>query len=469
MIEFVNRFDEMKLLEEEYSKNTASFTVIYGRRRVGKTSLTSEFLKGKPYAVYYMATREGEIINKDNFKKQIAAFIDNPLLEQADVEWLDIFKQLVDFKPRARKIIVIDEFQYIGMSNPAFPSVFQKAWDTMLSKHNVMLIICGSLLNMMESQVLSYNSPLYGRRTSQIKLKQIDFRFYRAFFPTMPFADMVMFYSVTGGVPKYIETVMGSKNIYKAIENKVLSKQSYLYEEPHFLLSQEVKETGSYFSILRVIALGNRKLGNIAAAIGKSPTDLTKPLGTLIDLDLVEREVPITEAAPNKSKKGLYKIKDNFISFWFKYVYVHLASLERGETGYVMEQIKKSFIDNHVSFVYEDVAREKMWELNSQDTWDFRFNKLGRYWDSSTEVDIVAIDSVSKNIIMGECKFSINKKGHGVLNDLKKKEQTILREVPKGKIVSYVIFSRAGFTNELMQLAKADKSIVLVSSQGIAD
>ena len=463
MDKFIDRIEELKLLEEEYSKNSSTLTIIYGRRRVGKTSLISGFLKNKKNSIYYLATRENENQNKASFKNQIADFIENSLLKQANADWPDIFKYLIEYKTDTKKIIVIDEFQYIGMSNSAFPSIFQKIWDTLLLSNNVMVIICGSLINMMTAQALVYNSPLYGRRTSNIKLKQITFTCYKEFFPNLSFEEQILFYSITGGVPKYIETVLGSKNVYDAIENKILSKQSYLYEEPFFLLSQEVSEIGSYFSIIRAIAFGNRKLSDISSALGKEATGLTKYLKTLSDLDLIEREVPITETSPEKSKKGLYKIKDNFISFWFRYVYAYLSNLEKGEKNYVLEQIKRSFVDNHVSFIYEDICREKMWELNAQDRWDFRFNKLGRYWDGRNEIDIVAIDSVGKSIILGECKFSKNKKGIGVLGELKDaKERAVLREIPKGRVVAYIIFSKTGFTNELVEFAEKDKSIVLI-------
>jgi len=463
MGKFINRYNELKILKEEYEKDSSTLTIVYGRRRIGKTSLISEFLKDKESLVYFLATEESENINKNNFKKQIAEIIGNPLLTAANIEWFDIFKYFVEYKTIQKKIIVIDEFQYLGMSNSAFPSIFQKIWDMLLSKKNIMVILCGSLVNMMTSQTLAYDSPLYGRRTSQIKLKQIEFPFYKDFFPNLTFEDLVLFYSVTGGVPKYIESFMNDKSIYYAIENKILNKQSYLYEEPQFLLSKEVNEVGSYFSIIKAIAFGNRKLSDIANAISKKATDLTKYLKVLIDLDLIEREVPVTEMVPEKSKKGLYRLKDNYISFWFKFVYVYLANLEKGEKNYVLEQIKKSLIDNHVSYIYEDICHEKMWELNAQDKWDFRFNRLGRYWDSNTEIDVVAIDSVGKNIILGECKFSKNKKGIEVFEHLRKKELSVLREVPGGRIASYVIFSKAGFSDKLIKLAEDDGDIVLVT------
>jgi len=468
MTRFINRVSELEHLESEYASDSSTFTVIYGRRRVGKTALISEFLKDKDNAIYFLAAEGSEYINKDIYKKQVSKFIDNPHLATADVEWFDIFESLAKFKTDTKKIIVIDEFQYLGMANPAFPSLFNRAWELVLAKSDVMVIICGSLINMMMSQALSYSSPLYGRRTGQIKMKQVDWRFYKEFFPNLSFEDMVLYYSVTGGVPKYIETFKDSKNVYDAIENKVLNKDSYLYEEPYFLLSKEVSDVGSYFPIIRAIAFGNRKISDIASALGKKVTDLTTYLKVLIDLDLIEREVPATEDYPERSKKGLYRLKDYYFSFWFRFVYTNFARLEKGEKDYVMEQIKKSFIVNHVAYIYEDVCHEKMWELNNSDTWDFHFNKIGRYWDSNTEIDIVAISvdysaaNAPRKIILGECKFSKNKKGAGILNDLKEREQAVLKEVPNGKIVSYVIFSKGGFTDELIQLAKQDKNIILV-------
>ena len=171
-----------------------------------------------------------------------------------------------------------------------------------------MVILCGSLISMMESQTLNYASPLYGRRTGQIRLKQIPFSFYSEFFPGKSRRELVEFYAVTGGVPKYIELFRDADDIYAAIEQNVLQRSSFLYDEPNFLLRNEVAEVGSYFSIIKAIAAGNRKLGSIASVLEQKQSNLSKYLKTLIDLDILEREVPVTEEAPEKSKRGLYKI-----------------------------------------------------------------------------------------------------------------------------------------------------------------
>ena len=393
----------------------------------------------------------------------VSDFIQNDLLKTAHTDWISVFKELIKYKPSEKKIVVIDEFQYIGKSNSAFPSIIQKAWDTVMKDNNIMFIICGSYISLMKSQALDYSSPLYGRRTAQIRLRQIDFSHYHEFYNNKPQDDLIPFYAVTGGVPKYIEVFDSYTDIYTAIENNILNRQSFLYEEPFFLLQNEVTEIGSYFSLIKAIAFGNHKLSDIASEMGVKSTSVTKYLKTLIDLDLIEREVPITEANPEKSKSGLYKLTDNYIAFWFKFVYPYRSFLEKGETEFVLNKIKSGFIQNYVSFIYEDIAREKMWQLNLANTWSFNFDKLGRYWGSKCgEVDIVAIDSIEKNIILGECKYTRSQKGLDVLNTLLEKG-VVLQKLTKSKNIEYIIFSSGGFTKGLLDEASRNPHIKLVS------
>ena len=462
MKKFINRFKELVTLENEYQKES-SFVVIYGRRRVGKTTLINKFLNEHNNHLYFLATIEDEKSNINYFKKLVADYTNNSLINKMDLSWEELFDFIIDYKKDEKKIIVIDEFQYLGKVNSAFPSIMQRIWDLKLKDNNVMLILCGSLISMMESQVLNYSSPLYGRRTAQIKLKQIDFKYYKEFFNDKKEEELIELYSVTGGVPKYIELFNDHKNIYESIKNNILSKQSYLYEEPVFLLNNEVNELGSYFSIIKAIALGNHKLEKISSYLGKKATDLSKYLKVLMDLDIIEREVPVTEFTPEKSKKGLYKIKDNFLLFWFKFKYLYSSNLEREEVDFVLNQIKKSFIDTHVAYVYEDICREKMWELNDNNTFSTHFNKLGRHWDSNNEIDIVAIDTVNKKVIIGECKYSKNPKDVSVYSDLINNKQKVIEKVLKDyEVVNYVIFSRSGYSKDLKDLANKNKKIILL-------
>lgn len=462
MKSFIDRYEELHFLEKEYQRESASLVIVYGRRRIGKTALITEFMKNRP-AVYFLATEENEIQNRITFKNIVAEQTQNEFLRNVSVDrWDIIFKAWLDFPTDGKKLMVIDEFQYLGQANNAFPSVFQRIWDTMLKEKNVMVILCGSLISMMESQTLAYSSPLYGRRTGQIKLKQISFRHYHEFFPDKNEKELIAYYAVTGGVPKYIELFYDSADIYSAIENNVLSTSGFLYDEPNFLLQREVSEVGSYFSLIKTIAAGNHKLSKIAAALELKQTGLTQYLKSLINLDILEREVPITEEKPQTSKKGLYKIKDNFIVFWFRFIFPNLNYIESGHSELVMKKIRANLVDSHIAYVYEDVCKEKMWELNANGTWDFHFDKIGRWWDANSEIDIVATDSEGNHIIFGECKYRTDKVGIDVWNHL---VQTA-RQVEWRRNVrqeSFILFSVSGFTDELIRFSKKNKNLILMS------
>lgn len=460
MKQFIDREVELSFLERQYTAEEASLVILYGRRRVGKTALMSHFIRNK-CALYFLVTEESEHQNRIAFKEQVAEFTGNELLKAADIcQWDLIFKILTEVYNSTRLVILIDEFQYLGKSNPAFPSVFQKIWDTVLKNSNVMVILCGSLISMMESQTLSYSSPLYGRRTGQVRLKQIPFRCYDKFFPDKTRSELIEYYSVTGGVPKYIELFHSEKDIYQAIQTNVLQKSSFLYDEPNFLLQREVSEVGSYYSLIKTIAAGNQKLGKIASALELKQTGLTKYLKTLIDLDILEREVPVTESAPEKSKKGLYKIKDNFLLFWFKFIFPNLGIIESGHSDIALNKIYQNFIDNHVSYVYEDVCLEKLWDLNGEGVWNFHFEKAGRWWDGQNEIDLIALDDEGNNIIFGECKYWKSPVGIEVLEQLRYKAARVEWNRDKRK-EHYILFGINGFTHELISYAANHKNVLL--------
>ena len=184
---------------------------------------------------------------------------------------------------------------------------------------------------------------------------------------------------------------------------------------------------------------------------------MSKYLSTLCDLDILERQVPITEENPEKSKKGLYFIKDNFIRFWFKFVFPYRDMLESGQDEFVIQKLKQSFIDSHVSYVYEDICREKIWELNGK---PMMFNRVGRWWNKDTEIDIVAYDSMGNDILFGECKYSQKPKGIEVLSELKQKSHEVIWKNDTRKEY-FVIFSKSGFTKELENRANESDDIIL--------
>ncbi len=273
-----------------------------------------------------------------------------------------------------RFVLAIDEFQSLVNSNKHFSSIFQRIFDTKLKNKNIMIILCGSLISMMYSETLAYSSPLYGRRTAQIKLQEIDFSHYSEFYKGLNNIELIEYFSVTGGIPKYIELFNQGKNLYRSIKTEILNKNKFLYYEPRFLLREEVNDVSTYFSILSVIAAGNHKLNNITSRLGVQASSITSFLKKLIDLDIIEKQVPVTESNPSKSKKGLYFIKDNFLRFWFCFVFPYQSYLEMDDSDYVEKKIKIE-LKYLVANVFESLSRQVMLKFK----FPFVIEKCGRW------------------------------------------------------------------------------------------
>lgn len=463
-MKFIGRAKELSVLEKEYQRDTSSFVVMYGRWRVGKTTLIHEFCKDKK-VIFFLATEENEKQNQNAFRMKIAQATGSELLKISSInDWSVLFKEIAGYCRDERVVVVIDEFQYLGKVNPAFPSILMKIWDEFLGKSNIMLILCGSLINMMISQVLNYDSPLYGRRTAQMKMQQIPFSYYHEFMPDASKEQLIMHYAITGGVPKYIELFDKNEDIYEEIKENILSQTSFLYEEPVFLLQKEVVEIGRYFTLIKTIAAGNHKLSHIASAIGIKQTSIIKYLKTLQDLDILERQVPVTEENPEKSKKGLYFLKDNYFRFWFYFIYPYRDMIENGQEDYVMDKIKSNLVDRHVAYVYEDICREEVWQLLNDDRFNISFNRVGRWWgNKDVEIDIVAYDSLGSDILFGECKYSKKPKDVDVYYKLKEKSQYVTWNNQHRKEY-FVLYSKSGFSDQLKDLANEKDNLLLIQN-----
>ena len=460
---FVDRERELQTLEREYAREEAPFVVVYGRRRVGKTELIARFIRDKR-ALYYLATEEPELQNLESFQAVAADFLGSDLLRSARItRWEDIFRELAQScdSTHERAVIVIDEFQYLGKANPAYPSVFQRIWDTMLKDANVMLILCGSLISLMKDQVLSEESPLYGRRTAQIRMGQIPFSHYREFLPGRSTRELVERYAVTGGVPKYIELFEDQDDIFAAISTNILDRNGFLYDEPNFLLQREVPDVGTYFALIRAIAGGAHRPNEISRAFGMKQTSLNKYLKTLIELDVLERQVPVTESNPDKSKKSLYFIKDNFLQFWFRFLLPNLSYLETGRTAAVENRIREHFVDGHVAFAYEDVCRDRLWDMADSGMLGFIPERIGRWWSGDTEIDVVGLNAGEGRAVWGECKFWKDPVGINVLRDLEDKVARVPWKKGERQDV-FALFSVSGFTDGLRELAAERDDVLLV-------
>ena len=301
---FVNRVKELQLLNDEYKEEGFRFSVLYGRRRVGKTTLLKEYIQNKE-SIYFLVTLESENIVLKRFQDIIANYLNDDFLKELKIDSFEqIFKYISQKTFEKKLIIIIDEFQYLTKINSSIPSIFQYIIDELLKQKNIHLILCGSIISMMYEQTLSYNSPLYGRRTSAIKLEAIKFEYIKEFFSKKSEIELIELYSILYGVPKYLEMFKDTKDIYKSIEKNILDKNSFLYDEPRFILQNEVNEPITYFTILETIARGEHKLGNIAGRLNKNVQNITSFISKLMELDIIYKDVPITEINPHKSKKG---------------------------------------------------------------------------------------------------------------------------------------------------------------------
>ena len=470
-MKFLGREKEILGLEKEYARD-GGFVVIYGRRRIGKTTLIKQFIKSKT-AFYFLATKEVESQSMKRFAGVIARTTGNSVMQKAAFsDWLDLFQAVADYKPNEKKVLVIDEFPYLVKVNDSFPSILQNAWDEILKDSNVMLILCGSLISMMKKHALSYESPLYGRRTAQMRIAPLPFTTVYAN-QKLSFTDAVEQYSITGGVPKYMEFFSDTQPLYDQIKENILSKNGFLYEEPNFLLTDEVQVPTNYFSIIKVIADGNHKLGTIAGILGLETSALTPYLKTLSERRFIEKQVPVTEKNAEKTRKGLYFISDNLLRFWFRYVYPYKGELELDNILISLFELIKDFKEKFVAFAYEDICKEIFAKLCSDKKIDFTPSKIASYWlndyGGNTQIDVMAVDTVNKRLFAGECKYRNQPIDADVYFELAKKVENSseIQSVFKGYDVIYGVFSKSGFTNRILDISSTNPNLFLINETTI--
>ena len=412
---------------------------------MGKTELIKEFMKSKEH-VYFLATKKTEGDNLKDLQRQMGNHLEEDIFTDIDFDgWEDLFKEFIK-RTNKKIVITIDEFPYLIELNDAVPSIFQKIWDEYLKEKEVTLILCGSSIGMMETHVLEYKSPLYGRRTGQWKLKPFRFREMTEFFPEKDFKEKLRLYAFLDGIPQYLDIMDRNKDVDWNLKNKLMRKGTYLYEEAENLLVQEVRKPSNYLSILQAIAEGNTKFGEICNRTQMSKSKVSQYLKNLRELHIVEKEFPVTQN--KESRNALYKLTDNYYDFWFEFIYPNQSMLEEGKIEQVLD-IEKNNLLRHVSFVFEQVCREFL-----RPEWD----EVGRWWRKGEEIDVVGLDKDKKRMILGECKWSKNKVGVDVFYDLKQKSEKV-RWGGKKREEEYTLFSKSGFEEELHQMDEEVKLI----------
>lgn len=395
---FKDRKNEMALFERLYNSGKSKLIILYGRRRIGKTELLKEFLK-KFKGIYLLARQEPEKNQLERFSTQIAEFFNDGTLKlNSFLSWDALFTYLSEKK---RVPIIFDEFPYAVQASRKLPSILQDYWDNKLSKNNSFIVLCGSSINMMED-LLGHKSPLYGRRTEQVLLEPLKFSDAIEFFlRSMTLKEKIIYYSILGGVPAYLLEFNFNKTVRENLDENLLKKNKFLYQDVMFVLKEELKEPRNYFSILYSLAKGNTKLGLIVNDTGLEKSFVNKYLSVLMSLHIVERRVPITEKNFKKSRKGLYFIKDNFFKFWFKFVFENQEYVEQErEEKLITEKIMPE-LNSFAGRAFEDIVLSEIIRHKN-----FKNYLFGRWWDGEHESELVGIDKENKEIIIGEVKFS---------------------------------------------------------------
>lgn len=453
---FVNRVAELALLEKHYQSNRAEFFVLYGRRRVGKTELLAHFCQGKPH-VFFVADQASEQVLRTSMSTAVNDAIFGP--EQVGAvynTWDDLFNTLARQAQSKRLIVVIDEFPYLVGAYPALASILQRIWDQSLKNSQIMLILNGSYIGMMEETVLGYQAPLYGRRTAQYLLEPLDFLDAQAFFTAYEAEDRLRAYAVYGGSPAYLQTIHPENSLETNILDTILERGAPLYDEVRFVLQQELREPRNYFAVLQAIASGNTRQNEIKQATGLE--SITPYLETLQQLHLVERTVPVTDAQPHKSRRGIYRLKDNYVRFWFRFVFPNRSLLERGAKETVLNTAIRPEMDHFSASVFEQACRQYFWRIGLKGQLPFMPQQIGGWWQANQEVDLVLLGD--EQMILVECKWSNRAVGTDILQDLEAKASAVSREAGVRKL-SFALCSRSGFTPQLTELAKERADLFL--------
>jgi AAA+ ATPase superfamily predicted ATPase len=458
MMKFVNRKEELEYLEKVYKEEQARFLIVYGRRRIGKTELLRHFSHDKKH-LFFSSDLSSEQEQLRQFSEKIYQLTGEAfLLSQPFSSWEALLRYLFDHLVTEVPLIIIDEFPYLCAGNTALPSILQKIWDEQGKDSPVFLVLCGSYMSFMEKKVLGHKSPLFGRRTGQMLLQPMGFQDTEAFFPGYSKEARVPIYAILGGTPSYLQRFSASKTLEENIKEEILDKNALLYSEPRFLLMEELREPSLYFSILKAIAFGKTRLNEIVQEAGIADRHtVNKYLSVLKELYMVRREVPVTEERPHKSRKGIYLLRDPFFRFWFRYVFPNFSYLEEGDIEYVWQEKIKVSLESFVGPVFEQICVETLKRLNRKNKLPFKAARIGRWWDRSREIDIIAYDE-NGSCLFCECKWTTKAVGKNILGDLQEKAQSAFPDVAQKY---FGLFSRSGFRDELKEFAAKQAELLL--------
>ena len=456
---FIGRETELTELNRMYEQDQFHMFVLYGRRRVGKTTLLNEFGREKD-TIFFAAEQSSEKLNLEKFSALVFEHYHETALEPFS-SWTNALTYICDRQTGRRLLLILDEFPYLARKNKAMLSELQHLIDHRLRDSRLFLVLCGSYMGFIENEILSAKSPLFGRRTAQLKMKPLNYlvslRFCDGFSPE----EQLMLYGAYGGTPMYLEQISAERSFSENIQESFLKITSYLYEEPLFLLRQEVQEPGIYSAVIEAIAGGASKANEISTKIGEESAKCLKYIRTLCELGILYKETPFGEK--ESSRKSIYGISDLMFRFWYRYVFGNRILIETGAAQAVWNRRIAPDLSHYMGHVFERICREYLLAENSLGNLPFLFTSIGRWWGTNPrtrcqeEIDLIANDG--DEYLFCECKWQSEPADLPIFYELQRKAD-VFRE-NRGE-TWYLLFSKSGFSGRLQKAAHDNSHILLI-------
>lgn len=465
---FVSREMELALLDDLYQRASAQFLILYGRRRIGKTALVTQWGRGMkaPY-LYWMASQTSATNQLRNFSQALFQFL-NPDTAVTPTfsypSWDTAFAEVARLAADQRVVIVLDEFTYVMQADSEVPSLIQKAWDHHLKDSQVFLILMGSLAGIIQRAALDYQSPLYGRATARLKLQPLSFGALANMLPSYTSEQRVAVYTITGGVPAYIELFDDSLNILQNLQQRIVTPANVMLSDAVFLLHEQLDDPRNYIAVLEAIAAGFHRLTEIATMSGIDRSNITKYLAVLRELGYVERLVPTTVRRPEKSRQGRYVITDPYLRFYYRFLAPYRSAIEQGRVKQATSLLYDHLLDFIGTHTFEELCRE--WVTVKAELGEFPFlpERTGSFWSKEAQVDVLAINWRTKDILLGECKWAQKAVGREVIQTLVDKTATVLPGQVKWQVY-YAFFARNDFTPAAQTLAQEHQALLVTLAQ----
>lgn len=489
-MKFIDRQRELALLQTFLHQPTAGLLVLYGRRRVGKTSLLSHWLERAVQthavpatrALFWTATTQGGAVQRRDFSQALLRLDPRlatpPAADYALPSWEAAFHYVADLAagaPTQLFVVVLDEFTYLVQSEPAIVSLLQRVWDHRLAAlPNLRLVLSGSLSGIMEQRVLSGQSPLYGRATTLLRLQPLAFGALREIFPHWTLAERVAAYAVGGGIPSYLAALAQAANFSRALQAQVLRPESVFLSDAALLLNERLSDPYVYTSVLAAVASSAHTWNEIAHFAGLNEKNLGHYLTTLQTLGFVERRDPVLAALGGRH--GRYHVADPFLRFYYRCLVPQRTAIERGNLAGVTATIRADLRAFIGTYTFEELCREWVRVTAERDELGFLPEQVGAYWSQkrgvAVQLDIVAASRRAQRLWIGEAKWGAAPVGRDVVQDLVARSQRWAL-VAEGWRVQYGVFARVGFTpaaqawaqeHEMTLVTLADIEAQLVSA-----